>query len=77
MHQKQGLFLSVYVDNKKWLESQSDVEEIDELRTTKDTDFEKVKTLFDIFQKLILNQSEKIFGMSTIHWNTIPWMKTT
>ena len=46
------------------------------LRTTKNTDFEKVKELFDISQKLILNQNDEIFGISTIEWNTVPWMRT-
>ena len=32
----------------------------DNLRTTKNTDFEKVKTSFDISQKLILSQQEEI-----------------
>ena len=36
------------------------------LRTTKNTDFEKVKLLFDISQKLILNQNDEPFGISTI-----------
>ena len=49
----------------------------DNLRITRNTDFEKVEQLFDISQKLILNQSEDIFGISTIDWNTIPWMRTT
>ena len=47
------------------------------LRTTKNTDFEKVIQLFDNSQKLILNQLEEIFGISTIEWSTIPWMRTT
>ena len=46
------------------------------LRTTKKTDFEKVKTLFDILQKLILTQKNDIFGIPTIEWKTIPWMRT-
>ena len=43
------------------------------MRTTMKTDFEKVKQLFDISQKLILNQKDEIFVISTIEWNTIPW----
>ena len=27
--------------------------------------------------KHCLNQKDEIFGMSTIEWNTIPWMRTT
>ena len=45
------------------------------LRTTKNTDFEEAEPLCDISQKLILNQSEELFGISTIHWNTTPWMR--
>ena len=48
------------------------------LRTTKNnTDFKKVQTLFDISQKLIPNQKDEIFRISTIEWNSIPWMRTT
>ena len=38
------------------------------LRTTKNTDFEKVKKLFDISQKLIPNQGEETFGISASEW---------
>ena len=38
------------------------------LRTTKNTDFEK---------ELILNKKDGIFAISTVEWNTIPWMRTT
>ena len=34
----------------------------DNLRTTRDADFEKIKQLFDISQKLILDQSQETFG---------------
>ena len=47
------------------------------LLTTRNTNFEKFKQLFDISQKLILNQSEEVFGISTMDWNTIPWTRTT
>ena len=46
------------------------------LCTTKDTDFEKVRTLFDISQKFILDHKDEIFGISTIELNTVPWMRT-
>ena len=46
----------------------------DNLRTDKNTDFDKVKPLFDI-SKLSLNQKDEIFGMSRIEWNTFPWMR--
>ena len=32
---------------------------------------------FDISQKLILDHKREIFGISTIEWNTAPWMRTT
>ena len=38
----------------------------DNLRTTKNTDLEKVKQSFDTSQKFILNQSDEIFRISTI-----------
>ena len=44
------------------------------LRTTKNEDFEQVKTFFGISQKLILDHKREILGMSTIEWNTTPWM---
>ena len=47
------------------------------MRTTKSTDFEHFKTLFDTSQKLILDQKDEIFVICTIEWNTIPWMRTT
>ena len=37
----------------------------DNLRTTMNTDFEKVKQLYDISLKMTLGQSEEIFGIST------------
>ena len=43
------------------------------LRTTKNTDFEQVKTLFDISQRLILNQKREIYGISTVEW-VRPWV---
>ena len=37
----------------------------DNLRTTKNTDFEKFKQLSDISQKLIAYQKNEMFGMCT------------
>ena len=48
----------------------------DILRTTKNTDFEQVKTLFDISQNLAQYHKSDIFGITTIEWNTIPRMRT-
>ena len=33
--------------------------------------------LFDISQSLILNHKSEIYGISTIEWNTTPWMRST
>ena len=44
---------------------------------TKNTDVVQVKTLFDISQTLILNHRSEIYGISTIEWNTTPWMRST
>ena len=49
----------------------------DNLRTAKNTDFEQVKALFDISQSSILNHKSEIYGISTIEWNTTPWMRST
>ena len=46
------------------------------LRTTKNTDFEQVKTLFHISQSLILNHQSEFYVISTIEWNTTPWMRS-
>ena len=40
-------------------------------RTTTNTDFEKIMLSFDITRKLILDQSQETYGISTIDWNTI------
>ena len=47
------------------------------LRTTKNTYFEHVKTLFDVSQSFILNHKSEIHRISTIEWNTTPWMRST
>ena len=41
------------------------------LRTTKNTDFDKILLLFDITRKLIFEQKRDIYGISTIDWDTI------
>ena len=41
------------------------------------TNFDALKTLFDITQKLILNQNHEIFNASTIEWQVTPWMRST
>ena len=52
-------------------------QDYENLRSTKNTDFEKVTQLFDISQKLILNHKNDILGTSTIASDTIPSMRTT
>ena len=32
--------------------------------------------MFDVSQSLILNQKSEIYGISTIEWNTTPWMRS-
>ena len=45
------------------------------LVTNKNTNFEELKTLFDITQKLILNQKHEINHVSTIEWQCTPLMR--
>ena len=47
------------------------------LRKTKNTDFEQVTALFDISPSVILDNTCEINGISTIEWNTTPWMRST
>ena len=49
----------------------------DNLFTNRNTHFEALKTLFDITQKLILNQKHEIRHVSSIQWQFIPWMRST
>ena len=39
--------------------------------------FEELKTLFDITQKLILGQNFEILNVSTIEWTHSPWMRSS
>ena len=39
--------------------------------------FEALKTLFDITQKLILNQKHEVKHVSTTEWQLPPWMRNT
>ena len=47
------------------------------LFTYKNADLEELKTLFDITQKLILEQKHKIKQVSTIEWHVTPWVRST
>ena len=49
----------------------------DNLVTFRNTNFEALKTLFDITQKLILNQKHDIKHVFTIEWQFTPWMRST
>ena len=44
---------------------------------TKNTDFEQLKTLFDISQSLILGHKSEIDGISAIEWHLTPWRRST
>ena len=48
----------------------------DNLFTYRNTNFEALKTLFDITQKLILNQKHEITHVSTMEWQFTPWMRS-
>ena len=43
----------------------------------RDTNFEELKTFFDIAQRLISNHGFDILNVSTIEWQSIPWMRST
>ena len=43
----------------------------------KNTNFEELKTLFDITQRLIVEQSFEILNVSTMIWNFTPWTRST
>ena len=47
------------------------------LVTSRNTNFEELKTLFDITQKLILKQDFEILNVSPIEWTFSPWMRST
>ena len=43
----------------------------------RNTNFDALKALFDITQKLILNQKHEILNVSTIEWQFASWMRST
>ena len=43
----------------------------------RNTNFKELKTLFDITQRLILEQDLEILNVSTIKWTFTPWMRST
>ena len=45
--------------------------------TNRNTDFEELKTLFDISQRLILDQDFEILNVSSIELKFTPWMRST
>ena len=49
----------------------------DNLRVTKNTEFSEIRSLFSITQKLILDQEDELFGVSTTDWDQTPWMRRT
>ena len=47
------------------------------LRVKRNPALYEIRPLFSIKQKLILDQQDEIFGVSTIDWDQTPWMKST
>ena len=45
--------------------------------TYKNTKFAALKTLFDVTQKLLLNEKHEMLNVSTIVWHFTPWMRST
>ena len=43
----------------------------------RNTNFKELKTLFDVTQRLILEQDFEILNVSTIEWTLTPWMRST
>ena len=43
----------------------------------RNTNFDALETLFDITQKLILDQDFEMLNVSTIEWTFSPWMRST
>ena len=43
----------------------------------RNTNFEELKTLFDISQRLILENAHEILNVSTIEWDFPSWMRST
>ena len=48
-----------------------------QLGCVQEHNFEELKTLFDITQRLILEHALKILNVSTIEWRFTPWMRST
>ena len=48
-------------------------EELDNLHSITNTEDLTVKQMFDIFEKLISEQSDEIYGVSTINWEDSSW----
>ena len=72
-----GLFLSATMQAAVHLGK----DDQENLRTTNNTDFDKIKPLLDITPKLIVDQEHdihiyiyiEIYGIYLIDWDTIPW----
>ena len=47
------------------------------LEVCRNTNFEELKTLFDITQQLILGQNFEILNVTTIEWTHSPWMRSS
>ena len=68
-----GIFMIVSM--KAALHLGKDYEE--HLCVTRNTEFSEIRLLFPIAEKLVLDQQDEIFGVSTIDWDQTPWMKST
>ena len=47
------------------------------LEVCRNTNFEELKTLFDVTQQLIFSQNFQILNVSTIEWTHSPWMRSS
>ena len=47
------------------------------LHATQNTEFCEIQPLFSIKHKLILDQEDEIFGVTTIYWDQTLWMRST
>ena len=50
---------------------------IENLIAYRNTNFDALKTWFDITQKLILDQNHEILNVSTMRCQSTPWMTST
>ena len=68
-----GLFITASI--KAAVHLGKDYEE--NVHVMKSTEFSKVRPLFSITQKLLFDQEDEMFGVSTIDCDQTPWMRST